>query len=102
MNICVEDWYGLGLVLGISERDLDIIRHDYRDKIQDCRREMFKLWLQTDSDASYKKLVSALRAVGDHWYADRLTRKHGKPMMCSEQIYHCKNKSVVLTTELLP
>ena len=80
MNIYVEDWYELGLVLGISEHDLDIIRHDYRDKYQDCRREMFKLWLQGDSNASYKKLVSALHAVGDHWYIDRLVREHGKPL----------------------
>ena len=76
----IEDWYGLGLVLGISEHELDIIRHDYRDKHRDCRREMFKLWLRTDADASYKKLASALYAVGDGWSADRLSKEHGKPL----------------------
>ena len=76
----IEDWYELGLVLGISEHDLDIIRHDYRDEYQDCRREMFKRWLQTDSDASYKQLVSALHAVGDCWNTAKLIREHGKPL----------------------
>ena len=80
MNISVKDWYELGLVLGISDHDLDIIRHDYRDKYQDCRREMFKLWLQTDTDASYRKLVSALHAVGDCWNTAELIREHGKPL----------------------
>ena len=84
----IKDWYGLGLVLGISEHELDIIRHDYRDKLQDCRREMFKLWLQTDSDASYKKLVSALHAVGDHWNTAKLIREHGKP--------HCMRINILL------
>ena len=78
VNICIKDWYGLGLVLGLSEYELDIIRHDYRD-FRKCRREMFKLWLQTDSDASYKKLVSALHAIGDGWITTQLIREHGKP-----------------------
>ena len=76
----IKDWYGLGLVLGLSEHELDIIRHDCRDKYQDCEREMFKLWLQADSDASYKKLASALHAVGDCWNTARLIREHGKPL----------------------
>ena len=76
----IEDWYGLGLVLGISEHELDIVRHDYQDKHQECEREMFKLWLRTDADASYKKLASALYAVGHSWWADRLSEEHGKPL----------------------
>ena len=76
----IEDWYGLGLVLGISEHELDIIRHDHRDKYRDCEREMFKLWLHTDADASYKKLFSALFAVGDHLNAHTLIREHSKPL----------------------
>ena len=80
MKLYVRDWYKLGLLLGISEDELDIIRYDCRDKYQECEREMFKLWLRTDADASYKKLASALYAVGDGWKADSLSKEHGKPL----------------------
>ena len=76
----IKDWYKLGLLLGISEDELDIIRYDCRDKYRDCEREMFKLWLHTDADASYKKLASALYAVGNSWWADRLCEEHGKSL----------------------
>ena len=93
------DWYQLGLVLGINDRRLDIIRHDCRDKFLDCQQEMFKLWLQTDPDASYKKLVGALFAAGDHGNAVRLSKAHGKHCYRSASSCHCYESNMLARAE---
>lgn len=55
-------WYKLGVELGISSVDLDAIRTKYV-KAQRCKREMFKLWLNSGRSCTWSRLVNALRKL---------------------------------------
>ena len=57
--ISVVDWHSLGLELGLEKYQLDIIDHDNRGKVEDCKKAMISLWLDTDK-ASWQCLVRAL------------------------------------------
>jgi len=72
-------WYDLGMELLGKEyvQKLDIIKTDNQGHTENCCTEMFKYWLQTDTKASWTKLVEALRskAVQHNVKADELEKK---------------------------
>ena len=71
-------WYDVGLTLmGESSRNnLDIFKLDKRNTYE-CCEGMFNLWLQRDTEASWNKLIEALRKnnLGD--IAKDLTKRLG-------------------------
>ena len=56
-------WYELGLELleRKYQTELDIIEVDTRNDVLTCCRKMFQKWLNTDEQASWDKVIKALR-----------------------------------------
>ena len=77
--ISVVDWHSLGLELGLEKYQLDIIDHDNRGKVEDCKKAMISLWLDTDK-ASWQCLVRALVSplVGKTDLAVEIAKQHPK------------------------
>ena len=46
----------------MNPHDLDTIRADYRDKPDECFRELLSRWLKNDSKPTWPVLVSALKS----------------------------------------
>ena len=56
----VNDWYTLGLQLGIKTHTLRDIQQNYGLSQDNRRQEMFDVWLRSDPSASWEKLIDAL------------------------------------------
>ena len=71
-------WYDVGLTLmGESSRNhLDILKIDKRNTYE-CCEGMFSLWLDRDSEASWNKLIAALRRNDLGGIADDLIKRLG-------------------------
>ena len=59
-------WYELGLELldEKQEHELNIIRSNHGSDVKICCREMFRLWLNTNSGANWWQIVEALKSPG--------------------------------------
>ena len=70
-NIRTNNWHALGLQLGVEENVLVTISTQCNDSIEDCRRQMFNSWLNTQPNASRLQLVNALRkdSVAENYMA---------------------------------
>ena len=57
-------WYVLGVRLLKEEQEaqLDVIKSNHAGDIQICCMEMFWYWLSANTDASWQKLIEALRS----------------------------------------
>ena len=66
-------WEEIGLQLGLKDSDLVAIRQQWGGNVNSCRREMFRLWLETNPKASRKQLLAALRenAVAEMYTAEQ-------------------------------
>ena len=71
-NVKTTKWYHLGLELGISSDDLDIIQ---KHEVEDRLRLMFQKWLQVSEDHSWRMVCNALRTIGENSLAAKLTDK---------------------------
>ena len=56
----VDDWFLAGIQLGVEEYELRTIEQNYSKDSKRCKYEMFIVWLKSDPNASYEKLVKAL------------------------------------------
>ena len=79
-SVCAEGntkWHDLGLILiGESGRnDLGIIKLDKKHSVFECCDAMFALWLQRDTQASWGRLITALREIFMEVLADELTKR---------------------------
>ena len=61
-HVRTNKWHPLGLQLGLKDGDLVAIRQQY-SSVDDCRRAMFSVWLDTTPEASRRELVKALKTV---------------------------------------
>ena len=71
-------WYELGLELGLTKSDLDIIEKDDGRDSSTCRRKMFSKWLSSSNDASYSGLVDALVEIDKKDVAEFVSQKFCK------------------------
>ena len=76
----VTNWYLLGLQLGVSTDELDVIESNYPRDNQE-KIKMFGAWLRTDTSASYRKLVKALAAIGKRSIAEAVCTARGMEAM---------------------
>ena len=81
LNIHVRDkvapeWFDLGVQLLSSEQleKLDTIRQDYPADTNMCCTEMFKHWLNVDTEASWNKLIAALEQIDHNTLAETIRR----------------------------
>ena len=73
----VPNWYLLGLQLGVSADELDVIERNYPRDNHMCKTKMFGTWLRMDTSASYEKLARALTAVGKRNIAEAMCTARG-------------------------
>ena len=73
----VPNWYLLGLQLGVSGDDLDMIERNYPRDNDLCKVKMFGAWLRMDTSASYWKLARALVTLGKRNIAETLCTARG-------------------------
>lgn len=58
-------WYDIGLELLDSDTaTLDLIKKNNPVDTDECCTEMFKKWLESNSDASWDQLINALYVIG--------------------------------------
>ena len=81
LNIHVRDkvapkWFDLGVQLLSAEQseELDTIRQDYPADTNMCCTEMFKHWLNVDTEASWNKLIAALEQIDYNALAEKIRR----------------------------
>ena len=55
-------WRNIGLELNITSEALDITEANNPKNVEECCREMLKVWLQEDTEASWEKLLHAVEA----------------------------------------
>ena len=53
-------WYALGLQLGIEDKELEAIKIKFGGDIDECRRAMFRSWLNNTSNPCRKQLLDCL------------------------------------------
>ena len=73
----MPNWYLLGLQLGVSGDELDVIERDYSRDNQMCKVKMFGTWLRVDTSPTYVKLARAFVAVGNRTIAESLCARRG-------------------------
>ena len=71
-------WYRLGLQLGVSADDLDVIEKNYPREADMCKIKMFAKWQRGDTNPTYETLVIALAAVGKRKLAESVCIVQGK------------------------
>ena len=70
----VSDWYMLGIQLGLSPSQLDNIHMTYPvHGVERLMAKMFDVWLTSPLDASWMKLITALRNIDQHSLAKEIT-----------------------------
>ena len=57
-------WKDLGTKLLSKSTELDNIERNHPQDVRICCREMLRSWLKQDNEASWAKLIAALRAPG--------------------------------------
>ena len=65
-------WFDLGILLKVPDHQLDIIYMNHCYNTQFCCTEMFSYWLKTDTEASWRKLIIALRNMAQNSLADKI------------------------------
>ena len=73
----VPNWYLLGLQLGVSGEELDMIERNYPRDNDFCKVKMFGAWLRMDTSATYKKLARALVTLGKRNIAEAICTARG-------------------------
>ena len=71
-----DKWYDIGLHIGLTCGDLDIIKAQYRDDFKDCLREMLKLRLSRAKPLNVAGIVLALQKTGAEDIAVQFKEKH--------------------------
>ena len=74
----MPEWYLLGLQLGISGDELDVIEMNYPRNNHMCKVKMFGVWLRVDTSATYRKLARALVSLGKRNIAEKICTEKGK------------------------
>ena len=73
----VPNWYLLGLQLGVSADELDMIERNYPRDNDLCKVKMFGAWLRMDTSASYRKLARALVTLRKRNIAEAMCTARG-------------------------
>ena len=73
----MSNWYLLGLQLGVSADELDVIERNYPRDNDLCKAKMFGAWLRMDTSATYKKLARALVTLGKRNIAETMCTARG-------------------------
>ena len=71
-----DNYYALGLSLGLLPSTLDLIEADNKGDVSRCLRECLKAWFKSNSISNLEdKLIKALRKIGENTVADGIERE---------------------------
>ena len=73
----VVGWFLLGIHLGVPLSDLQKIRHQFNESVDQCKTEMLITYTKL-KEPSWTDIVEALKRSGEHALASIIARKHGK------------------------
>ena len=93
----VPNWYLLGLQLGVSGDELDMIERNYPRDNDLCKVKMFGAWLRMDTSATYEKLARALVTLGKRNIAETLYTARGTEVT----ILECSCLNYILVCAML-
>ena len=93
----LPNWYLLGLQLGVSGDELDMIERNYPRDNDLCKVKMFGAWLRMDTSASYRKLARALVTLGKRNIAKTLCTARGTEVT----ILECSCLNYILVRAML-
>ena len=66
INKIASKWYNLGIMLGLDDGKLDVVKADHGWSCEDCLREMLKIWLkQIKHPPSWLALAKAVEEVDE-------------------------------------
>ena len=82
-TVPIQQWYTLGLQLGLEEDVLSSIEVEQSRKHVKCKRAMFRKWLESTPTASWNDLINALVQIGEEETAEKV-RKEFSPSQPSE------------------
>lgn len=75
----VAQWYSLGVNLGLSKDELDVIRQNsYGQGAQQYRLETLTLWYSKYPDVTWSDLLKGLISMGRVRIAEKLALKYGE------------------------
>ena len=57
------EWKALGIQLGMPIGEIRIIEADNQGSVKNCCNEMLSKWIEIDCDASWEKLLTALKSL---------------------------------------
>ena len=66
-----EHWEKIGIDLGLQKNDLNVIKGDSNNKIDECFREMIYLWLKQENP-TWQDMISALKNAEYHGLAAQI------------------------------
>ena len=73
----VVGWFLLGIHLGIPLSDLQKIRHQFGDSVDECKTEMLITYSKL-KEPEWSDIVEALKRSGEQALALRIAQKYGK------------------------
>ena len=71
----IADWLQLGIKLGLLPAQLHQIKREHPSDIERRKVKVFDLWLQSTPGASWRRIVTALREMGDVTTAEKIELK---------------------------
>ena len=79
LKTVAQDWYELGVQLGIEPHTLKQIESDHQSKgVRRLLSEMVTLWLDNCENKSWAKIAAALRKIGQRKLAAKIGRYDGQ------------------------
>ena len=77
----VKNWFGLGMLLHVSRRKLQMIRQkDHRD-LERAKIQLFKRWIENNIDVSWIKLAKSLEHLGELIAAEDILKEWNSGML---------------------
>ena len=72
----VTNWDKVGVFLGLDERDIKTIEHEYNGSLRKCRLEMLNKWLEKDPSPTWEKYCEALEKASHGAIAMQVREKY--------------------------
>ena len=86
-------WRDIGLELNITSNNLDIIKTNNPNEVQERCRGMLKVWLDIDPEASWEKLLRAVEATDKHHHS--VSVETGESLL-SVETYHSLLENIIM------
>ena len=94
----VDDWQGLGIQLDIDYHDLQKIFSGH-STTEECKRTMLQFWIDSDTKASWKTLLSALCELKLNRVVEEIKSKYQIPTSTTSEAELCLVPTVTAQSE---